>query len=205
MAGKETLSHLAMRQTAWPEYCLEAIDELLSAVQEMSHHPPAIGDLPPTVPSHQGHIDKGTSQPASLGPRSKRPASGARWNMSSGVPDGSGTRHSLHESQGTGEAHERNHGTVSLSEPSISPPQPAPPESHGPLQPRPQIAPGVSYNINTPNSNRFDVFNSGITETLGGSAATGPLEGQDSLIWYDQLFASSFNAIDNPFLVASDF
>lgn len=32
-----------------------------------------------------------------------------------------------------------------------------------------------------------------------------PLEGHESMMWYDQLFASSFSAIDNPFLVNAEF
>lgn len=34
---------------------------------------------------------------------------------------------------------------------------------------------------------------------------TVPVEGQESMMWYDQLFASSFSAIDNPLLVAAEF
>jgi hypothetical protein len=40
---------------------------------------------------------------------------------------------------------------------------------------------------------------------IEGDVANGPVEGQESLLWYDQLFASSFNAIENPFLVAAEF
>lgn len=32
-----------------------------------------------------------------------------------------------------------------------------------------------------------------------------PGEGQEALMWYDQLFASTFSAIDNPFLAAAPF
>jgi hypothetical protein len=32
-----------------------------------------------------------------------------------------------------------------------------------------------------------------------------PAEGQESMMWYDQLFDSSFSVIDNPFLAAAQF
>lgn len=32
-----------------------------------------------------------------------------------------------------------------------------------------------------------------------------PGEGQESMMWYDQLFDSSFSALDNPFLAAAQF
>ncbi|CAI0655283.1 unnamed protein product, partial [Colletotrichum noveboracense] len=38
------------------------------------------------------------------------------------------------------------------------------------------------------------------------NAETGaPGEGQESMVWYDQLFANSFGAIDYPFLAAAQF
>lgn len=37
----------------------------------------------------------------------------------------------------------------------------------------------------------------------GGFGVTG--EGQESMMWYDQLFDSSFSALDNPFLAAAQF
>lgn len=32
-----------------------------------------------------------------------------------------------------------------------------------------------------------------------------PAEGQESIVWYDQLFSDSFSAIENPFLAAAQF
>lgn len=40
-------------------------------------------------------------------------------------------------------------------------------------------------------------------DAAAADSATIPGEGQESMMWYDQLFATSFSAIDNPFLAAA--
>ncbi|KAF5563391.1 transcription activator acu-15 [Fusarium phyllophilum] len=45
-AAKDILGHLAARDTSWPEYCLGAIDELTSTVQELSQELPTMIESP---------------------------------------------------------------------------------------------------------------------------------------------------------------
>ncbi|KAG5780482.1 hypothetical protein H9Q73_005873 [Fusarium xylarioides] len=45
-AAKDILVHLAARDTSWPEYCLGAIDELTSTVQELSQELPTMIESP---------------------------------------------------------------------------------------------------------------------------------------------------------------
>ncbi|KAF5677429.1 transcription activator acu-15 [Fusarium denticulatum] len=45
-AAKDILGHLAARDTSWPEYCLGAIDELTSTVQELSQERPTMIESP---------------------------------------------------------------------------------------------------------------------------------------------------------------
>lgn len=66
-------------------------------------------------------------------------------------------------------------------------------------------APGMSWNYQQPLQNQGDGrFAPGMA---GNGAQSGdgsiPGEGHESAVWFDQLFATSFSAIDNPFLAAA--
>ncbi|CAI4212754.1 unnamed protein product [Parascedosporium putredinis] len=60
ISGKDTLRHLAARDTWWPEYCLEAIDELLSTVKELPQR---------QAPSLESPIDDIVSSRVPMQPR----------------------------------------------------------------------------------------------------------------------------------------
>lgn len=66
-------------------------------------------------------------------------------------------------------------------------------------------APGMSWGYQQPLQNQGGSrFAPGMANN-GGQSGDGsiPVEGQESAVWYDQLFATSFSALDNPFLAAA--
>ncbi|KAH6991183.1 fungal-specific transcription factor domain-containing protein [Ilyonectria sp. MPI-CAGE-AT-0026] len=227
MAGKEMLSHLAARDTSWPEYCLEAIDELISAVRELSSTLPVAQDSADVLPGSQ--ILFRTVEPQSAPSESQESTSTANkrrgttlgWDPAAGVDNDPASGGSYNESSvltqasnGSAEANVQHRSTV----PSTRAAAPLQPDAlWRQRQSRAQsfATMGVHYNpdasaiaANRPglagaqdSSSSFPVA----TNSLDVPLDTGPVEGQESMMWYDQLFASSFSAIDNPFLVAAEF
>ncbi|KAH7155816.1 fungal-specific transcription factor domain-containing protein [Dactylonectria estremocensis] len=228
MAGKDMLSHLAARDTAWPEYCLEAIEELISAVRELSSTLPVAQDSADTLSGSHALYRTVTSQSApSDGPEStstenKRRGTVSGWGPAAGNGDADTAPGRPFNEPGTitqivnsgPEASMQHQNTIPSS------------RMTGYLQPDAILRQrhlraqsfgntDVNYGVdssaipaNQPGlpgsqdpSSSFPVA----ANTLDVPMDTGPVEGQESMMWYDQLFASSFSAIDNPFLVAAEF
>lgn len=227
MAGKDMLSHLAARDTSWPEYCLEAIEELISAVRELSSALPVAQDSADVFPGSQKLFRTATSQSApsdgqeSTSTANKRRDTISGWDPAAGVDTNPASGGSYNESSvltqasnGSTEANAQHQSTAPSSR-AAAPLQPDALWRQRQSHAQSFATTGVHYNTdasaiaaNRPGlagaqdpSSSFPVA----TDPLGVSIETGPVEGQESMMWYDQLFASSFSAIDNPFLVAAEF
>ncbi|KAH7156616.1 fungal-specific transcription factor domain-containing protein [Dactylonectria macrodidyma] len=199
MAGKDMLSHLAARDTAWPEYCLEATEELISAVRELSLTLPVAQDsadtLPGTVSGWDPAAGSGDAEAASgrsfneSGNMAQAVSSGPEANMQhqNTIPSSRMAGYLqpdaiLRQRQLRAQSFGNTDANYGIDASAIPANRPGLPGSQDP-------------------SSAFPVASS----TLDVSMDTGPVEGQESMMWYDQLFASSFSAIDNPFLVAAEF
>lgn len=184
MTGKDILSHLAARDTSWPEYCLDAIEELISAIQELSQ-----ARLPSLEsPADDSVTSQVISQP--MEPPLQAPAlhgNNRRATNSSVIS-------------------ERNlqPGSSSLPEANIQFPTQWPQryQQQPVLHDNSQRGPGS--HLQEPTLDSATSFSVPLDQTQSNLDAI-PVEGQESMMWYDQLFASSFSAIDNPLLVAAEF
>lgn len=221
------LSHLAARDTSWPEYCLEAIDELISAVRELSSTLPVAQDSADVLPGSQTLSRTVASQSApsdgqeSTTTANKRRGTISGWDTAAGVDTNPPSGGSYNESSiltqapnGSAEANVQHQSTVPSSR-ATARLQPDTLWRQRPSRAQSLATMGVHYNpdasaiaANRPGlagapdpSSSFPVA----TDSLDVPLDTGPVEGQESMMWYDQLFASSFSAIDNPFLVAAEF
>lgn len=215
MAGKGILSHLAARDTSWPEYCLGAIDELISAVQELSQAraPPLESPTDDSVTSHSRTL-AARQQDENTFARTRRRETVTGWEQSatgrSNDPSGNVSR-----DLSTLPENEANFDTTSQHYPTGS--SGAPLQGHMPWQqrhPQQHLAHVTAQNgsdsqLGAPGVSRMNNGHDGPSFASLGQADsnldTVPVEGQESIMWYDQLFASSFSAIDNPFLVAAEF
>ncbi|KAI8267632.1 hypothetical protein K4K58_007526 [Colletotrichum sp. SAR11_239] len=226
-SGKDILRHIASRDTSWPEYCLSAIDELTAAVRELSaphnplrrqtsgqqHHPP----------NHQPRSSEPThaTRPGSSPSRSRHP----RSQSVSGQPGTSNLRTRFSPSVAASSG--RPDDTIPAAADTMSwtqtqsdgledasgrwPTQASP--ASGPPLAAWSASPGAqSFQATAPqDSPNFDSqpFSLALAATsfpAVNNAETGaPGEGQESMVWYDQLFANSFGAIDYPFLAAAQF
>lgn len=213
-SSKEALRHIATRDTSWPEYCLSAIDELTSAVKELSKAPEDTSRIPTSGTETSGIDDYHHAATA----RKTQLYDSARITASnSNQPDSCGPSRPAISPVVISSA---NLG-LGTPEPLIhdNPPQRIPPES---LQNTQTFSGMRSQHSHSP-------LMAGISQPARTSqlttaprplpppppavacegAETGPTimpsEGQESMMWYDQLFDSSFATIDNPFLTAAQF
>ncbi|RGP79530.1 hypothetical protein FLONG3_2278 [Fusarium longipes] len=204
-AAKSILGHLAARDTSWPEYCLGAIDELTSTVQELSKERPSLIESPADASittrtfspgiSHQGGGDSATpSRP----PRTSNQALTAglstaaqsRDTESSAAPSLPFNTASFRPPSPRSQQHKRQRTFPSATAISQGMPLHQSETSHG-----------------SHNNNFFSTPNNSLPSEgyVYPQSDNIPLEGQESMMWYDQLFASSFSAIDNPFLFQAEF
>ncbi|KAF7547992.1 hypothetical protein G7Z17_g7333 [Cylindrodendrum hubeiense] len=228
MAGKDMLIHLAARDTSWPEYCLEAVEELISAIWELSRPPPVAGDSAEVLPGSQALFRAVTSQSApSDGQENISPSNKRRGTMSVSDPAAAVTNTDAASGRSFNESgaltQTLNVGLeTNVQHQNIMPMH----RGAGPLQTdmlsrqrqsRAQLFATTGVNAGA-ESQAVAANRSGIagaqdpssafsvaTDSLDPSMDAGLVEGQESMMWYDQLFASSFSAIDNPFLVAAEF
>ncbi|KAJ3539486.1 hypothetical protein NM208_g5210 [Fusarium decemcellulare] len=215
-AGKDTLSHLATRDTSWPEYCLEAIEELISAVQELSHpQNPSLESPTDASISVQGLSRTLAPQNSNDTPTRSRGTLTAwgqhttgRSNDASSFP----TRDlsAVPEQPPNSNTSRSHHDRINSFGPSTGNTlwQQRQPQQHQPGSTTPLN--GSDAQLRLSSVSRLNNTH----ETASFPMAPGPpdsnldsipVEGQESIMWYDQLFASSFSAIDNPFLVAAEF
>ncbi|KAI8311045.1 hypothetical protein K4K61_012848 [Colletotrichum sp. SAR11_59] len=175
-SGKDILRHIASRDTSWPEYCISAIDELTAA--SVSRHPGTSNlrtRFSPSVSASSGRPDD--TIPAAADTMS--------WTQtqSDGLEDASGR-------------------WPTQASPASGPPLAAWSTSPG-AQSFQATAPQDSPNFD---SQPFSLALAATSFPAVNNAETGaPGEGQESMVWYDQLFANSFGAIDYPFLAAAQF
>ncbi|KAJ0380228.1 hypothetical protein COL26b_001340 [Colletotrichum chrysophilum] len=175
-SGKDILRHIASRDTSWPEYCLSAIDELTAA--SVSGQPGTSNlrtRFSPSVAASSGRPDD--TIPAA--------ADTMTWTQtqSDGLEDASGR-------------------WPTQASPASGPPLAAWSASPG-AQSFQATAPQDSPNFD---SQPFSLALAATSFPAVNNAETGaPGEGQESMVWYDQLFANSFGAIDYPFLAAAQF
>lgn len=218
MTGKGILGHLAARDTSWPEYCLGAIDELISAVKELSQArvPSVESPNDDSVTSHPQTLEaRHQDESASKRTRRRETATGGEQPTTARSNEPSGN---LSRGLSTLPEHEAN-GTASQHYPEASSARAgAPTQVDTPLQQRhPQphhLAPlnaqdGSNSQLGVLGSSKINNNHDGLSfsASLGQADSnldTVPVEGQESIMWYDQLFASSFSAIYNPFLVAAE-
>jgi hypothetical protein len=211
MSGKDILGHLATRETSWPEYCLEAVDEMISAVQELSRTPPIARDSPSRVTGAQlilNHGPQGPRQAQDVASTPNKRQGTSNWNASTGgIAPGPSLEFSpshAHVSTSVGIV-DQVHNAESSSRDDD-------PLQSVSFQQRTPLRAGNGVGLNPSSANRSGLANANnhsglalVPEVIDPSIDGGPVEGQESMMWYDQLFASSFSAIDNPFLVAAEF
>lgn len=221
-AGKDILRHIATRDTSWPEYCLQAVDELTSVVQDI---------LLPT-----GSIQYSVDSPATL-------ESCADVAIAQGEAHAhemssiSGSRTSQHENSTGAIGHPSTEDRYSDSLLTESPHLPL---ISGTLSSRSGQTHASSFHLPTGTSSPTSKLHSSrrqrhdlrstthtnaefglpqdinqtpntmpgssnfLSQSYDSSLEFMPVDGQNSMRWYDQLFQSSFSAIDNPFLVAAE-
>jgi hypothetical protein len=203
--AKDILGHLASRDTSWPEYCLGAIDELTSTVQELSQERPTMIESP---------VD------AIITTRSFSPSVGSQARSGENTTPTRLPRTQHAQSQGAETRDSPNSIPQNISSNTqafqrLSSTQPFRPQQKKPRttyhstgilsqdipysQPQNPQAPYSNDFLATPNTSLNPEGPPGM------SLDNVPLEGHESMMWYDQLFASSFSAIDNPFLVNAEF
>ncbi|KAH7179315.1 fungal-specific transcription factor domain-containing protein [Fusarium flagelliforme] len=206
-AAKSILGHLAARDTSWPEYCLGAIDELTSTVQELSQDRPPLIESPvdasittrtfsPGLPHQQGGDNATPSRPPRTlnhpATASSAAATETRNSQVPAVPNPSSNITSFPAGSASPRSQQRKRQRTFPSATALS---------HGTSYLQPETSHGSHTN---------DMFATPyISLPVEGqpypSLDNMPLEGHESMMWYDQLFASSFSAIDNPFLVNAEF
>lgn len=205
-SSKEALRHIAARGTSWPEYCLSAIDELTSAVRELSHVDEANSDSlglrdVQGVADGPRSSDVAVGNPAALvsagrGNQQER-AGDAGLPSTASNPDGLGQRY---PNPADYERALRRRVQPWAQGPAI-PPQGD--QRSGPAYEPPQDA--WSSDVAGPGLTGEQFPTSAQLDGTDVALNTMPGEGQESMVWYDQLFDSSFSAIDNPFLAVAQF
>ncbi|RBA18969.1 hypothetical protein FPRO05_09898 [Fusarium proliferatum] len=204
--AKDILGHLAARDTSWPEYCLGAIDELTSTIQELSQELPTMIESPvdaiittrsfsPSVGSQVRSAENTTPTRLSRTQHAHSQSAETRDSPNSISQNISSNTQALQGLSSTQPFRPQQnkrprttyHSTGILSQdiPYSQPQNPQAPYSNDFLS-----TPNTSLNPEGPPGMNLDNI---------------PLEGHESMMWYDQLFASSFSAIDNPFLVNAEF
>lgn len=207
---------MAARNTSWPEYCLSAIEELLSAVKEM--HPE------PNVQSH-GVSPNGTflqicsntpsrsfrhteEERSNVDPMPNRDSGETEWpNQTPATPVVLSSAGIVRKTSGRPAMSEEVLQRRTSDWPRMTSTLPGSPRSHhhetnqtsGTNQPMwsTPSAPPPLESIRTTTAGASDREN-----VYHGDLAPG---GQESMAWYDQLFDSSFSALDNPFLAGAQF
>ncbi|OLN91711.1 putative transcriptional regulatory protein [Colletotrichum chlorophyti] len=227
-SGKDILQHIASRDTSWPEYCLSAIDELTAAVRELStpnnqprrqpsnHNPSSSSQRlrPENAPSLRPTSSPSRNRPSRSGSTSIHPsATQPRTRFSPSVAASTGRPDEQGPIPPAGSMWQQNpsDGISGYEEQAARWPTQASPAS-GPSVNAPWTPGGQSGFPQTDqqDSPNFDhqPFSLALAATSFPSVGTSdnaPGEGQESMVWYDQLFANSFGAIDYPFLAAAQF
>ncbi|OHF04199.1 fungal specific transcription factor domain-containing protein [Colletotrichum orchidophilum] len=229
-SGKDILRHIASRDTSWPEYCLSAVDELTAAVRELSVPNNLLQRQPSTsnlAPNSHFRTDLGqTARPSS----SSNIPRGLRSDSTNTQPTGSSLRARFSPSVAASSGRPDDQGLVTPDNTIWSQNRGdglSGPEDHSgrwPTQASPASGPSVNaaWAASTPGtqsgfqaatqqeSPNFDSQHSYLHLSITSFPAmdtseNAPGEGQEFMVWYDQLFANSFGAIDNPFLSAAQF
>ncbi|EFQ27341.1 fungal specific transcription factor domain-containing protein [Colletotrichum graminicola] len=220
-SGKQILRHIASRDTSWPEYCLSVIDELTAAVRELSIPPNPLRQHPSTgTPMSSGHLhhDAGRSAPPSSSsdrPRNSHPR--ARFSPSVAVSTGRPDKQGLVSHDSTRWPRQiQSDGASTANGKSSRRPAQTSPTPDTPANPRGTASTpgGQSWfqSAARQDSSSFDAQPFSISSAAASFPSpsidvteTIPGEGQESMVWYDQLFANSFAALDYPFLAAAQF
>ncbi|KAL0939956.1 fungal specific transcription factor domain-containing protein [Colletotrichum truncatum] len=231
-SGKLILRHIAARDTSWPEYCLSAIDELTAAVRELStphnplrrqaggHHHSA-NTQPRSNDTMQSHRP-GSSSSRSRGLRSQSisvppNASHPRTRFSPSIATSSGRPDDQIPAATEGMPWPQNQSDgLSIPDDHSTnrwPAQASPPSGTSLNATWSATTPGAQSTFpGTIQQDSPTLDNPSFSLNLGATpfpsvnnAETAPGEGQESMVWYDQLFANSFGAIDYPFLAAAQF
>ena len=196
------LDHLAMRGTRWPEHCKGAVDELISAIKEVfsSHGGPhsTVDRIEDSRPEQQ--VQEIGAQPAhakrrrtvtGIGSESERSLQAIVPNQTPPPPRMIGVAG-------------RNTSGVAIQ--TVSTPNdiswnqlstPSARASQDQAYPRNPAVVTRNQGPSSPSS-----FLPQSSNEMGNVELA---DGQQPMMWYDQIFASSFSAIDNPFLVAAEF
>ncbi|KAG9258551.1 fungal-specific transcription factor domain-containing protein [Emericellopsis atlantica] len=202
-SSKEVLRHLAARNTSWPEYCLSAIDELTSAVEELSQtsresfprstvysavlesHGTGRASRSQTAHGEDGQVDTPTT--GSTVDRGHAHAAMSRptappvviSSVGAHNPPGSSLDQDAYYRRRSDRAPASSNRASSYphAQQPIPPPRPSWPSTLGPMD-------GLGVD--------------NIDAAPGDGA-------QESMMWYDQLFDSSFGVVDNPFLATAPF
>ncbi|KAI9152290.1 Transcriptional activator protein acu-15 [Paramyrothecium foliicola] len=203
-AGKEMLSHLATRGTSWPEYCKGAVDELISAIKELAN--------PRNAPPSMVDLTEGSRVEQQLRDSDSRPRPQKRRLTMAESEHNSGIEKSAHTNEPNRAGSNRNTIDVNPSNWQGAASRTAATQDAQDWRQltTPSAQPTQSQSYSSDNATL------GYGQAPSSSTVVGPpalddaagadlAEGQQPMMWYDQLFASSFSAIDNPFLVAAEF
>ncbi|KAH7305439.1 fungal-specific transcription factor domain-containing protein [Stachybotrys elegans] len=193
VAAKDVLSYLAARGTSWPEYCLEATDELISAVEETStrrsapHLPTSASNPAAVSDTDEVNIARPRMRQGTMsGHISRRPDS---------VSTNENTASTLIETSNTDKSH-------TLQQPAVSQHLGVERTEALTQQLFEQPTNGMASNGRVDFASSLAFSNASYPVDIAENTS---LEGQESMKWYDHMFSSSFSAIDNPFLVAAEF
>ena len=212
---------MAARDTSWPEYCLSAIEELLSAVKEI--HPTQGSQTQNTVSNDASSRAQSAARASVRNTRSRAHEEGSTtnsapshdvgepaWADNTSAPPvvlssaGLGRRTSeqppISEDFAQQRAADWSRATTLFTghprNQNYPPSQAGASDLYQPVWVNPMAASAFENGQPTPSG-------PGAGQDLPPSGFAP--EGQESMAWYDQLFGSSFSAIDNPFLAAAQF
>ncbi|KAH6695014.1 fungal-specific transcription factor domain-containing protein [Plectosphaerella plurivora] len=188
-SSKEILRHIAARNTSWPEYCLSAIDELTAAIKDLST------DADRSELSEPSH------------------ASGSQL-FPEVYDDTSENSPSARTAQNSGPRYMADTGVTGIPPAGTVSQQKQPPNSAAEsLAAKMQRRSGQSGAREL--QREETAFDQPLSRALAASSfASMPGsfmpsetvgEGQESMIWFDQLFANAFGAIDYPVLASAQF
>ncbi|OAQ87061.1 C6 transcription factor [Purpureocillium lilacinum] len=216
---KAALAWIAARETSWPEYCLEAIEELVSTVEDIMN--PRSTDQSPL--SLAGSTIRRPSETADRATR--------RLTLDR-------RRSSQRQRRGSQSDSQNDHRTP-YADSAASPDMSRSEEQHNLAPPRSHGRGGTATAVNTfrQAAHSATASEAGFAPRGANAAASGdgrlsaelpdgrfattqstvvldpscsippafPVEGQESMMWFDQLFASTFSAIDNPSLAFAEY
>lgn len=195
--SKHILQHIAIRRTSWPDFCMQAVQELATAMAEQQARSKA-----------KSSRSKAPEQQTS--PATSSVSTGAEYS-SPLTHDG---RASASKRSRTSLNHNSSRQPVPAADAFIQPPhtfaasrQPSGSRPSAPAQVQnvyAEFMPTMSGASSRPSSNTPGLEGRNVLTSTGQNLDNSLVnDGVGPMLWYDQMFGDAFTAIDYPFLAAT--